>query len=346
MYIKLDENLVSGKIKDINEPVVLPGQSRKEESSQANHHRSSLNVLKYALHQGSLKQILQEIEANPRPNKSRVGSLDSLDRSRTPSPIGKREESSLVVVAGSDTENVWFDYDMGFFSAILACYNNHWILKTRPDDWWNTIARTIAQNIDDNADGNRVRDFFVDHGDKKDIIVNLPGKLDEIKFDWLFDQFASGLRNNIKAPGYVDQMVAKFSTTSSNHLISNQVMLMSSLSKYFKFEGRTLCGIPGVEMEGDLQDWESLKERTKEMQTMLAPIMEDIGLKEWFVSTLTMLDKLLDTFQGKPDVEWWGHILSWDEIHSSGHRNHWSGWMIDFLRAPEKPTSPKHFQGD
>ena len=182
MYIKLDENLVSGKIKDINEPVVLPGQSRKEESSQANHHRSSLNVLKYALHQGSLKQILQEIEANPRPNKSRVGSLDSLDRSRTPSPIGKREESSLVVVAGSDTENVWFDYDMGFFSAILACYNNHWILKTRPDDWWNTIARTIAQNIDDNADGNRVRDFFVDHGDKKDIIVNLPGKLDEIKF--------------------------------------------------------------------------------------------------------------------------------------------------------------------
>ena len=30
--------------------------------------------------------------------------------------------------------------DMGFFSTIMECYNNHWALKTVPDDWWCTIV--------------------------------------------------------------------------------------------------------------------------------------------------------------------------------------------------------------
>ena len=49
----------------------------------------------------------------------------------------KKEEE---VVIGSDGE-VFFDHDFGFFGAVLACYNNHWVLKTSPDDWWNVIVR-------------------------------------------------------------------------------------------------------------------------------------------------------------------------------------------------------------
>ena len=41
-----------------------------------------------------------------------------------------------------------------------------------------------------------------------------------------------------------------------------------------------------------------------------------------------MLGKLLDTFEGNPDVEWWSHILSWNGRYGSVERNSWSGWMI------------------
>ena len=51
--------------------------------------------------------------------------------------VKKKEEE---VVIGSDGE-VFFDHDFGFFGAVLACYNNHWVLKTSPDDWWNVIVR-------------------------------------------------------------------------------------------------------------------------------------------------------------------------------------------------------------
>ena len=37
--------------------------------------------------------------------------------------------------------------------------------------------------------------------------------------------------------------------------------------------------------------------------------------------------------RGNPDVEWWSHVLSWNETYGSGARSWWSGWMIDFLMA-------------
>ena len=27
----------------------------------------------------------------------------------------------------------------GFFSAVAAAYNNHWLLRTRPGDWWTVV---------------------------------------------------------------------------------------------------------------------------------------------------------------------------------------------------------------
>ena len=64
MYIELDHNLKPGKINDINKNVVLTGQTRKEEADQP-FKASTLNVNKYELQKGHMKQFLQKIEQNP-----------------------------------------------------------------------------------------------------------------------------------------------------------------------------------------------------------------------------------------------------------------------------------------
>ena len=84
-----------------------------------------------------------------------------------------------------------------FFSAILACYNNHWVLRTSPDDWWNVIVRVVAQAVDENGDKERVRSLFVDHEGKKDITIIVP-HLGTVDYSWLFDQFSKGLREGCK----------------------------------------------------------------------------------------------------------------------------------------------------
>ena len=60
-------------------------------------------------------------------------------------------------------------------------------------------------------------------------------------------------------------------------------MLMASLQKYFDYSFGTLCGIPGVEMTGSEEDWIRLGEKTKKLETLLMPIMDEIGLAEWSV---------------------------------------------------------------
>ena len=113
-------------------------------------------------------------------------------------------------------------------------------------------------------------------------------------------------------------MQADFSTTTQHQLISSQVMLMSSLQKYFSYGFGTLCGIPGVEMRGTKEDWEKLVKKTVDLEKLLEPVIEDVLLCDWFQSTRTMLHKLLNTFNGSPDKEWWSHILSWNKTYGSG----------------------------
>ena len=58
---------------------------------------------------------------------------------------------------------------------------------------------------------------------------------------------------------------------------------MASLQKYFDYDFGTCCGIPGVEMTGSEEDWVQLTEKTKKLETLLTPIMDEIGLGEWSV---------------------------------------------------------------
>ena len=45
-----------------------------------------------------------------------------------------------------------------------------------------------------------------------------------------------------------------------------------------------------------------------------------------------ILDKLLETYNGVPDRDWWSHILSHNIANASGERDWWTGWMAEFLR--------------
>ena len=341
MYIELDHGLVPGKISDINTEKDLPTGKVVAKKMDGFGHMTSMEVKKYKIHKGDLFQAIK-FQNKQRIQEVKDSKAHHQRYSKAPQSRSK-DLSNFETVAGAKSVDFYYDNDWGFFSAILACYNNHWVLRTSPDDWWNVIVRNIAQAVDTNGEKNKVRDFFVNHEGKKTIEVVLPGSLDQVDYSWLFNQFSEGIRMNIKTPGYVDLMEADFTTTTCDQLIASQIMIMSSVQKYFDFCMRTRCGIPGVEMNGTLQDWKQLVTKTENLKSLLQPIVDELGLQNWFIKTLNILEKLVDTFEGNPDKEWWGHILSWNETYGSGARSWWSGWMIDFLMAG-KAEKPQDFQ--
>jgi len=331
-YIELDHALVPGKIEDINIPKILETGKVEVQKRRSRVHKK--NVKKYYIEKGNIVKAIMGII------KDRPESVSVIKKSHKRSEAKDNKESlsandlGFEAVEGTLDDSFYFDKDWGFFSTILACYNNHWTLRTSPDDWWNVIVKTVANAVDTNGDKDPVRKFFVDHQGKKTIEIILPGRLNNVDYSWLFDQFSKGIRRNIKTPGYVDLMEANFTTTGPNQLIASQIMVMSSLQKYFDYLCRTTCcGIPGVEMKGTEEDWIKMITNTQKLEKLLAPIMINVGLKQWFSKTIAMLQKLLDTFQGNPDTEWWSHILSFNKRYGSGARQWWSGWMIDFLNA-------------
>jgi hypothetical protein len=177
MYVELDHGLVPRMLEAINERTELHGRNKK--GTKGLSGESNL-VNKYEVKTGNMQDVFLAFEVNKLDKNEKY----KADKNQFPNRLGGgaskkkegKEESKKIDVKLCEavigpSEEVFYDEDFGFFSAILACYNNHWVLKTSPDDWWNVIVRIVAQAVDDNGNKDRVRNLFLDHEGQKEIEV-------------------------------------------------------------------------------------------------------------------------------------------------------------------------------
>ena len=224
--------------------------------------------------------------------------------------LGSQEE-----VSGGD--------DMGFFSAVMAAYNNHWVLKTRPEDWWTAISQILATRIDQHADQPAVKAFFVSHERQKGLSVTVgSSSIHGVDYDWFFQAMITQITENINKPEYTGLMKADFSGSTAVDRIVNNIMLMCSFKKYFAYTMVMECGIPGVVMLGSEEDWSNLVGKLAKVEALLKPLEDVLKLGCWFQSSQAVLKNLLETYRGNPDKDWWSRIM---DIHrtfgSGGGRN-------------------------
>ena len=245
------------------------------------------------------------------------------------------DSSEAMVPTLGSTENIYFFGDCGLFSSIITAYNNHWKLRTSPDDWWFCVIKRVACAIDKNAKKESVRKMFVDHERKKTIeVVVRDTSIYTVDYSWFFDQIAKGIQENMKVPEFVDGMTADFGTTSAVQKIVSQITSMYSVQEYFQYKLIFSCGIPAVEMLGTEDDWSKLQSKLKLLRILLEPIENDLGLSsEWWDLVEKVFRKLLATYQGRPDKKWWSHIISYQTRYESGEHRGYRGWITDFLEG-------------
>jgi len=135
---------------------------------------------------------------------------------------------------------------------------------------------------------------------------------------------------NIKNPDYLEIMDLDFSTSTPLKKTVNNIQLMYSFQKYFEYTMGSLCGIPGVIMTGVEDDWKQLIEKLNRLQIFLHKIDHVLQLEDWFGSSRKVLEKLLETFRGNPDKDWWSRIVSSHSYYSSGGPVPpvYDGWLI------------------
>jgi len=221
--------------------------------------------------------------------------------------------------------------DVGFFGAIVTAYNNHWVLKTCPEDWWMSISQKISMTIDREADHPSVRPFFVNHEGKKTLTVEVGPSIYGVDYVWFFKEMSGQIKANINKPDYTDAIESDFSSSTPVQKIVNNIMLMYSFQKYFEYKMMLGCGIPAVIMMGQEEDWKNMIEKLEKVEAILQPIEEQLKLADWFKSSKTVLQNLLDTFRGNPNQDWWARIMTFHPFGSGGQTSI-NGWYVrDFL---------------
>ena len=255
-------------------------------------------------------------------------------------PIGSK---TPVFEIGTDEKVQLADgnYEKGFTSTVFQAYANHWILATSPEDWWFTIIRKVALDIDAASKNETVRNFFVSHADKKELKVVL-GTSIYANYSWFLEEMTRKIEENLNAPSYVNLMKSDFTTSKLTHKIIANIAIMSSVQEYFTYTGRIYCGIPKVEMKGLENDWRKLKEKVFALFDYLpSQVIDAIGERKWWPKVKKIVNKLLQTYQGNPDLDWWSRIISNIGSEGCGRPITFDGWFLkDFLHEEKFKDSP------
>jgi len=300
----------------------------------------SLVVFSFIL--GETKVIELQVDLVPAPivinhrltdTNKLIHDLARTNERKLPESSDRKPVGTKTPVVGSNIP-VYRDhmYDKGFFSTIFEAYKRHWVLKTTPEDWWFTIIRQVALQVDTYSDKEEVKDFFVSHEGKKELVVNLGPSVYSANYSSFLDQMASKIGENLNNPEYVNIMSSDFDTSTITHKIGANIALMSSVQNYFDYTGNILCGIPKVDMQGEEKDWARLRDKVQNLTEYLEPIKNYVGRGDWFTKLENVTQNLLETYQGNPDTEWWQSIVIQPRSQGCGGPVSLNGWFVrDFL---------------
>ncbi|KAI9794443.1 MAG: hypothetical protein M1816_005513 [Peltula sp. TS41687] len=246
-------------------------------------------------------------------NSSGSGSgSDGDDRQSAPSSESPRHLSSI-----RPSNN-------GLVDACLDAYNNHHHLTLRPDDIWIAILAQFGLYID--AHSERFRAHFVGHADKEHLVVEGWGDRHTMDFRALARRMTELVEKRVKHPELLRWMSLDFSTTTDDDRIVASIMVMATLRTYYSYEICLLCGLPGVTLEGERDDWVRLADN-------IEPLLgfQDDHLKTWHGLLKPVLTRFVASFD-QPDSDaikdFWQNIAHYRSGGSGSPTI--SGWLSAF----------------
>lgn len=109
---------------------------------------------------------------------------------------------------------------------------------------------------------------------------------------------------------------------------------MEAMQNYFSFDFMTMCGIPNIKLEGNLEDWIRLKNKT-------SVLLEKYDFNEFDKSSIELiLNNFIEAFNGHIDTKFWKQIFSLNQ-ESGNCCDILTGWVGKFF--PYAPHDSLHF---
>lgn len=210
-------------------------------------------------------------------------------------------------------------------AAIKTAFNDHRPLILSPDAIWITIAQGLANHINENAES--LRKKFVAHEGQKVIEIDCPNFVrgaSDNNWTSTLDQFSQKIREYVGETTHKN-IIADFSTTGPVEKAASEVVLMTAMQNYFEYRCSTLCGIPQITLEGTIEDWEHLRDKTR--------LMEGLDLDWWLASLHQVLDEFVNSAKGKINQYWWQSIYNTNNQSGGPYMAGWCTWLLPYTKT-------------
>ena len=261
---------------------------------------------------------------------------DLLDRSEVPG------DAERVIASSLGQEEYAYYGDCPFFNGMIDAFADHRPVVLSPDVIWFLICRGFAHYVNENPE--ELRNLFVDHEGKIDLIVQSDKELLTGNADWkaIVDGFHEQIKSNTKGD-IADIMAQDFSTTGENEHIVSEIVLMESVKSYFNYIVMYMaCGIPSITLTGTPDDWQSILDRTRKLGAY--------GIDWWVKDLEPILTEFVNASKGKPNVNFWRSIVKKyrpGDMRGPGcgidlGSTKFDGWFLKFMpfdktgRTPDK----------
>ena len=173
-----------------------------------------------------------------------------------------------------------------------------------------------------------MRKQFVDFEGKIKLEVTDAGTIYSVNWNSLINRMSNLIEKNTKGDART-WIEPNFSTTTPVCKTVGQVVLMGVMKHYFDYKFSLCCGLPKVTLEGTVDDWKKLQEKARHFASFGIEC-----LTHWSGLLDFVLQKMVDSYEGKIDKDFWSHIAAragW----GSGPR-YIAGWVNVFMPFCEK----------
>jgi len=236
------------------------------------------------------------------------------------------------IIKSTDPGNLIYPcFGNGFVGAAYRAYSHHHHLVIKPDDIWVAITTAFSLYVSTHAE--KMRDVFVSHSGKKELVVKAEGSLYTTDYDDLISQ-TSDLIDKYTKGDIREWIEPNFSTTTLTTKIVGKVVLMGAMKKYFDYKCCLLqCGLPKVTLEGTLDDWISIGTKVSKLNTFGVE-----KLTEWMKVLYLIIAEFVNSYsatespkkyKGKVNNDFWNRIVT--QTGGGSGTQYLSGWILAFI---------------
>ena len=206
-------------------------------------------------------------------------------------------------------------WNNAFIMAIHTSFDEHRPLSLSPDAIWLTICQGVSIHINQHFDE---LEAFIFKAEKPDKFVVRNDDLPNGSVHWadLLHAFSDSTTKYVN-DDYYAFFVPEFSTTTDIITTSYEITMLEGFSQAFEYFGDSGCGIPTITLQGTKKDWQAILDRLTQI--------EALGLGTWAKELRGVLQKFVDVYDRKVDLDFWQSIY---KEHSEYNASYVSGWFI------------------